>query len=143
MGSQLTIFFDGQFWVAVFEIQEAELLRSARHVFGPEPTDPEILDWVRSKSFLEFLLTVERSLAITSEPSGASRKAPNPKRAARIVRKAMMGVGVSSKADEALRLNREANKKERKLITSSERDAEQARRFEMRKQRAKQKRRGR
>jgi Protein of unknown function (DUF2992) len=143
MGSQLTIYFDGQFWVAVFELRDAELLRSARHVFGPEPTDPEVLEWVRSRSFLEFLRTVECSLAIIDEPTGSAGKAPNPKRAARIVRKAMSGVGVSSKADEAMRLTQEANKKERKLTTSSERDAAQASKFEMRNERAKQKRRGR
>lgn len=53
MGDETTssIFFDGRFWVAVVERRRAGSLCIGRHVFGPEPTNPEL------RHFYERLVT--------------------------------------------------------------------------------------
>jgi Protein of unknown function (DUF2992) len=142
MNSQLTVFFDGQFWVAVIEIQNENSLRSARYVFSQEPSDPEILAWVQSAAFMRFLEDVDSTTAVPSDLSSGRGKTPNPKRALRIARRAMLAVGPSSKADEAMRLNREANKKQRKSVSAAERAAEEERQFLLRRQRTKARHRG-
>lgn len=45
MSTQFTVFFDGQYWVGVLEIVEDQQLRAARHVFGAEPTGPELYEF--------------------------------------------------------------------------------------------------
>jgi len=40
-----TIYFDGQFWVAVIEHHRGAESVAARHVFGPEPNNAELLAW--------------------------------------------------------------------------------------------------
>jgi Protein of unknown function (DUF2992) len=143
MATQLTIFFDKQFWVGVIEIEDTESVRSARHVFGPEPSDPEVLAWVRSRSFIELLDRVDSSISVEVDSSLRRAKLPNPKRALRLARRAMTNIGVSSKAEEAMRLEREQNTRERKSKTSAEREAEKERQFALRQERAKDTRRGR
>jgi len=42
--SSCTVFFDGRFWIALAERQDQSGAASAaRHVFGPEPSNPELL----------------------------------------------------------------------------------------------------
>ncbi|EJN83574.1 YjdF family protein, partial [Actinomyces naeslundii] len=56
ISAQLTVFFDGRFWVGVLEHHElrhggdansrAITVRAARHVFGAEPSDVELYDFL-------------------------------------------------------------------------------------------------
>lgn len=39
---KVTIFFEKRFWIGTFERMDKEGYAIARHVFGGEPTDPEI-----------------------------------------------------------------------------------------------------
>ena len=45
MSTQFTVFFDGQYWVGVLEIVEDQRLWAASHVFGAEPTGPELYEF--------------------------------------------------------------------------------------------------
>ncbi len=42
MSITLTVFFDGQFWVALFEQSDGSMLRAARIVLGAEPKHEQI-----------------------------------------------------------------------------------------------------
>jgi Protein of unknown function (DUF2992) len=141
MESQLTVFFDGQFWVAVIELNSAGSLRSARYIFGPEPSDAEIFAWVHSPEFMEFLDVAETTQPIIADTPKS--RSPSPKRAQRVAREAMLTAGPSSKAEEAMRLNRELNKKERKGLTAADRSAKQERRFVLKQKQKKERHRGR
>lgn len=56
ISAQLTVFFDGRFWIGVLEHHElrrggdtigrAITVRAARHVFGAEPSDVELYDFL-------------------------------------------------------------------------------------------------
>ena len=42
-----TIFFDGHLWVGVLEQHDGGRIRAARVVFGREPSDVEVANWLR------------------------------------------------------------------------------------------------
>lgn len=136
---QFTVFFDPPYWVGVLEEQRGDLLFAARHIFGSEPSDQEVyqvilndLDSLRDR--MSTGLPVENPLA---------QKRINPKRAQREARRALQESGVSTKAQEAMRLQWEQTKQERKVTTRAERDAHQAHKREVARRKAQQKHRGR
>ena len=67
-----TITYDGQFWIALIERRDGTGASLARHVFGAEPSNAELLAWA-GQGF-ENLGFVPSSLPLTPEPS------VNPKR---------------------------------------------------------------
>ncbi len=51
MREVFTVYFDGQFWVGVLELYSDEGVRAARHIFGAEPTNPELLEFASRGEF--------------------------------------------------------------------------------------------
>lgn len=41
-----TIYYDGQFWSALIEKRIGDVSYSGRYVFGAEPSNPELLQWM-------------------------------------------------------------------------------------------------
>ena len=118
ISAQLTVFFDGRFWVGVLELHERRsgaeandqggTVRAARHVFGAEPSDVELYD---------FLLThggslIDRAAACPPVPASrpvnsSSAPRPNPKRVARQAAKEAARARPSTAAQAALAAARE------------------------------------
>ena len=71
------------------------------------------------------------------------KEATNPKRIQRQARKQAAVIGIGTKSQQALRLQREANKSVRKSVRCTQRKAEKQRRFELKQQKRKEKQRGR
>ena len=46
--THVTILFNGRWWIGLFERKEEANYSVARHIFGSEPSDPEIYDFVLS-----------------------------------------------------------------------------------------------
>ncbi len=44
-----TVYHDGRFWVALIERLDGDAVEIARHVFGPEPGNAELLDWAETR----------------------------------------------------------------------------------------------
>lgn len=134
VSSTLTVFHDGQFWVGLAEHVEGGRYGVARIVFGAEPSDEEILQFVRSKwAKLAFF---------GDDPDEESKPAKNPKRRAREVSKALKQPAMGTKAQQALASQREAMKRESAQARSQRRADEAEARFEQRKLKRKQKHRG-
>lgn len=135
MGTKLTVFFDDPFWVGVFERQEDGKLSACRVTFGAEPKDYEVH---------AFILRHFTELSFSPAVDAAERQAAdNPKRRARSARKQLAQSGVGTKSQQALQLQREQNKLERKVKSKEEKLAEDERRFALRQQKKKDKHRGR
>lgn len=132
--STLTVYHDGQFWVGLAEHVEDGRYGVARIVFGAEPSDEEILQFVMAKwAKLAFF---------GDEPTEASKPAKNPKRRIREALKALKQPAMGTKAQQALADQREAKKRE-SIHARSQRRAEDAEaRFEQRRMKRKQKHRG-
>ena len=134
VSSTLTVYHDGQFWVGLAEHVEDETYGVARIVFGTEPSDEEILQFVTSKwAELAFF---------GGDHAETSKPAKNPKRRAREAAKALRQPAMSTKAQQALANQRETMKWESARARSQRRADEAEARFEQRKLKRKQKHRG-
>ncbi len=133
----LTIFFDGTFWVAVLEHIDEHGLRVARHIFGSKPSIVEIYEFVQC----DYLSLVGR-LSPPVEIKQRVQRRMNPKRQQRLIKKQMREEGVLTKSQEALRLQREANKQEKVSQTKSQREQLKQYKRERKIQKRKQKRQG-
>jgi Protein of unknown function (DUF2992) len=136
MSITFTLLFAGQFWVGVFERLEVHQLTVARVVFGSEPSLPEVLDWLKSKYFTEVIF----SRATLDELVSQANK--SPKRLLRETRRAQSVFGIRSKTLDLMPLELEVNKLERQKLTKLEREAQEERKFELRRLKAKAKHRG-
>ena len=154
ISAQFTLYFDGRFWVGVLEhhelrhggdaISRAITVRAARHVFGAEPSDVELYD---------FLLThggalIDRAAASppvpVSRPVGSSSTPrPNPKRAARQAAKEAARARPSTAAQAALAAAREETATRASHDRSRRRRQQADEDWARRRQRAKRRHRGR
>ena len=134
VSSTLTVYHDGQFWVGLAEHVEGGRYGVARIVFGAEPSNEEILQFVAGRW--------EKLSFFGGEPTEASKPARNPKRRAREAAKALKQPAMSTKAQQALAHQREAMKRDSAHVRSQRRAEEADARFEQRKLKRKQKHRG-
>ena len=133
--ARLTVCFEAPFWVAVYEREEAGRLTVCRQVFGAEPRDGEVYQWL-----LASWRTLAFSPAVALERREAGRL--SPKRAQRQARAAAERRGVGTRAQQALQLQREERKQARQAQSRRRDAAEAERKFQLRREKKKEKRRG-
>ena len=130
----LTVLFDAPFWVGIFERVENGQFTVAKVTFGAEPKDYEVHDFV-----LRHFYDLKFSPAVAAEEQ---RTSENPKRRQRAARKQMQETGIGTKSQQALQLQLEANKTERKQASKEQREAEKQRHFDLKQQKRKERHRG-
>ena len=135
VSGKLTVFFEEPFWVGVFERVLDGKLSACKVTFGVEPKDYEIYDFVL-KNYYQ--LRFSPAVAIDVKEVGR-----NPKRVQRKVRKQVQNTGIGTKSQQALKLQQEQLKTERKIVSREQREAEKQRQFELKQQKRKEKHRGR
>ena len=134
IAGKLTVFFDNPFWVGVFECVEKNKLSVCRVVFGAEPKDYEVYDFIlKNYKNLKFGLSLEVKVKKIKN---------NPKRLQREVKKQSKQVGIGTKSQLALQKQREEMKLERKKESKQIRELENRRKFELKQAKRKQKHRG-
>ena len=134
VSGKLTIYFEDPFWVGVFERIENRKLSVAKVTFGVEPKDYDVLEFInRNYYHLQFSPAVETIVKDTKK---------NPKRAQREAKKQTLETGIGTKSQQALKLQQEQNKQERKVRSREQRDAESQRLFELKQMKKKEKHRG-
>ena len=133
--SSLTIMFENPFWIGLFERIDQQGLSVCKVTFGAEPTDKEVLEFVdKNWHRLQFSQSVETPSVLETKNS--------PKRQLREAKKQMQSKGIGTKSQQALKLQQEQNKVERKQRTKAEREAEKQRRFDLRQSKKKEKHKG-
>lgn len=131
----LTVFFEDPFWVGVFEKVDNGQLSVCRVVFGNEPRDYEIWDFVL-KNYYSLKFSPAVDVAVKDSKI-------NPKRMQRKAREQTMQKGIGTKSQQALQLQREEVRTERKQISREQKEAEKQRLFDLKQQKRKEKHRGR
>lgn len=130
----LTVYFEEPFWIGVFESVNAQKLSVCKITFGAEPKDCDVF---------EFILSNFNNLKFSRGIKIEQRKiASNPKRDKRNAKKQLSLTGIGTKSQQALALEREAQKTERKKVSKEQREAEKNRQFELKQQKLKEKRKG-
>ena len=118
MKTEFTLYFDGQFWVGVIERHEADRVRAVRIVFGAQPSDAELY---------EFLLTHANALlrrldeaAWASDIGQRQATHHNPKRSQRQASHLARRALPSTASQAAIQAERERTAQERASATRKE-----------------------
>lgn len=131
----LSVYFDGQFFVGIFERTENNSLSVARHIFGAEPKDSEVYDFVLSHFYdLRFSPQIEAT--------DKEIKRSNPKTMQRKVKATLSKCAAGTKAQQAIKAQTEQRKMERKVFCKQRKEEEQALKFELRQIKKKEKHKG-
>ena len=133
-----TIFFDKRHWVGTFERMDKEGYAVARHIFGAEPADAEVYEFVlHHYQELNFGSPKEFTIEI---------RRMNPKRVQREVRREMQRMKETAKpstfAQDYMREEMEKKKLSKKRQSSAEKRARKEEQFALRVQKKKEKERG-
>ncbi len=133
--SKLTVFFEEPFWVGVFERYENGRLSAAKVTFGAEPKDYEVQEFI-----LRHYYDLQFSPAVAADVKKAKK---NPKRMQRDIKRTLKKTGIGTKSQQALKLQQEQNKQERKVKSREQKLMEKERLFELKQRQKKEKHRGR
>jgi hypothetical protein len=135
MEGKLTVYFEDPFWVGIFEREDESGYCVSRVVFGSEPTDVELYEYIQREYMqLDFSQPVKNPVEIV--------RRKNFKRMQREVRREVYDVGVGTKAQQAMKLQMESSKKEHQGKSHEQREQEKALRFGMKREKKKEKHRG-
>ena len=133
---KLTVFFDHPFWVGVYERVENDCMEVSRIVFGTEPKNNEVYEFLlQNWSNLRFSPPVEIENVV--------EKKINPKRIQRQINHQLSQIGIGTKAQQAIKLQHEEQKKEGRQISKQKREADEQRKFDLRQEKKKEKHKGR
>ena len=131
---KLTVYFEEPFWVGVFERIEDGKLSVAKVTFGAEPKDYEVQEYIR-----KYYSSLKFSPAVDTVVKDIKR---NPKRMQREAKKQMQETGIGTKSQQALKLQQEQNKQERKVRSREKKEADKLRMFELKQQKKREKHKG-
>ena len=134
VSGKLTVFFEKPFLVGVFEHIEDGKLTVAKVTFGAEPKDYEVQEYIQKYYYsLQFSPAVATVVKETKS---------NPKRMQRDAKKQMQENGISTKSQQALKMQQEQNKQERKIRSRKQKEADEQRMFELKQQKKREKHKG-
>ena len=95
---QFTVYFEHPFWVGVLEVERNGTLYAARHVFGAEPSNQAIYEFVCHELDA---LCARLTIGVKAEATRARCK--NPKRVQREIRRELAQSSTTTKAHDAMR----------------------------------------
>ena len=96
---KLTVFFEEPFWVGVFEHVEDGKLSVAKVIFGAEPKDYEVQEFIQ-----KYYCSLQFSPAVATVVKETKR---NYKRMQRDAKKQMQENGIGTKSQQALKMQQE------------------------------------
>ena len=134
--SSLTILFEVPFWIGLYERIENGKYEVCKITFGAEPKDYEIYEFIlKNWGRLRFSPPIKAEATL--------EKKINPKRMQREINSQLQDRGIGTKAQQALKLQHEQYKLERKTQSREQREAEKERQYALRQEKKKAKHRGR
>ena len=132
--SSLTILFEAPFWIGIYERSCNGKYEVCKITFGAEPKDYEVQEYIQ-----KYYFSLKFSPAVDTVVKDIKR---NPKRMQREAKKQMQETGIGTKSQQALKLQQEQNKQERKVRSREKKEADELRMFELKQQKKREKHRG-
>lgn len=133
--SKLTVLFEAPFWIGLYEREDNGYYEVCKITFGAEPKDYEVYGFLLENwNKLRFSPSIEAEISVD--------KRINPKRMQRLINKQITDSGIGTKAQQALKLQQEQGKLERKIRSREQREADKQLQFELRQEKRKEKHRG-
>lgn len=134
--SSLTIMFENPFWIGLYERFDNGKYEVCKITFGAEPKDYEIYEYL-----LQNWHKLKFSPPIKTDK--IKERKMNPKRMQREINNQLEDKGIGTKAQQALQLQREQSKVEKRTRTKEQKEAEKERQYALRQEKKKAKHRGR
>ena len=134
VNGKLTVYFEDPFWVGVFERIENGRLSVAKVTFGAEPKDYDVQEYIQ-----KYYSSLKFSPAVDTVVKDVKR---SPKRLQREAKKQMLEIGIGTKSQQALKLQQEQSKQERKVRSREKKEADELRMFELKQQKKREKHKG-
>lgn len=133
--SKLTVLFEDPFWIGLYEREGNGCYEVCKITFGAEPKDYEVYEFLlKNWDILRFSPSIEAEMTVD--------KRVNPKRMQRLIHKQVADHGIGTKAQQALKLQQEQGKLERKSRSREKREEEKQLQFDLRQEKRKEKHRG-
>lgn len=101
MSATFTLYYDGQFWIGLVELRADDGVRAARHVFGTEPNNAELLAFATGREFDELARRAHAGPTVPDDQRPTRRI--NWKRLARVAAREQRQVGAGTAAQKALK----------------------------------------
>ncbi|MCY6483096.1 YjdF family protein [Clostridium aestuarii] len=136
MSIKLTVHFDDPFWVGSFEKVVKNEYSVCKVTFGVEPKDCEVYQFIL-KNF--YKLKFSRCQKVEK----IEKKKINPKRLQRKIKKETENRGASTKAQQAIKMEFEVRKKEKKVLSKKRKEEIEHEKFSKKQKMKKEKRKGR
>jgi hypothetical protein len=133
--TKLTVFFEYPFWVGVFEREYDNKYEVSKIVFGSEPKDYDVYEYV-----LNNISKLKYSRPATIEES--SVKKPNYKKMQKKIKKQLQNNEIGTKAQQAIKRERELLKKENVTITKEQKEIRKKMKYKMYQEKKKEKKKG-
>ncbi len=132
---QVTVLFEDPYWVGVYERTSGDRTEVCKITFGAQPKDYEVYD---------FLLKHWHRLRFSPPVTGGQTvpKAANPKRLQRQIHRQLRDTGIGTRAQQALKMQQEQGKQERRTLSRERAQAQKDRRFALHREKRKEKHRG-
>lgn len=131
----LTVMFEAPFWIGLYERYDDGYYEVCKITFGSEPKDYEVYDFLlRNWSKLKFTPSIKLEMV--------EERKINPKRMQREISNQLKDKGMGTKAQQALKLQHEQNKIERKTKSKKQKEEERERQYALRQEKRKAKHRG-
>lgn len=130
----ITVLFDGSFWIGVFEKDENGYFQASKVTFGAEPKEVEVL---------EFILKDFHKLRFSKpEKEKEEKRELSFKRKQKLIKKMQEDKGIGTKAQNALKLLQEEKKVERKSFNKRKSEEEKKQKFQQKQEKKKEKQKG-
>lgn len=133
--AKLTVYFEEPFWVGLYERTENGEMRVCRVVFGAQPKEQEVYAY-----FLHNFTKLRLSPPVKAQQR--QTRCANAKRMQRAVHKALQHRDAGTKARQAVKLQQEQGKAERKSRRHERRETQQMKKFALRQEKKREKHRG-
>ena len=120
--SQLTVLFDDPFWVGIFECIHNNQYEVSKFTFYSKPSDVQIYEFV--------LFNYSKlSFSEASESENVVSRHINPKRMQRLINKQLRNSTITTKAQQALKIQQEQRKLEKKCYSKEQKLENKKRKF--------------
>lgn len=132
---QLVVFYDEQFWLAVFEKIESDSMQVLKKIYPTEPKESDLYD---------FILNQWQGMCFSEEMSIKQKenKTLSYKKQQQKVKKELDNNGISTKSQMAIQLQREQNKKQKRQLSQFEKEQQKRIKFNLKQAKKKEKKKG-
>ncbi|MCC0685321.1 YjdF family protein [Clostridioides sp. ZZV14-6345] len=133
ISGNLTVLFEEPFWIGVFERQDGKKYEACKVVFGAEPKEVEVYEFILERFFSLDFGSIKLEKNVTKDKIGY-------KRMQRKIKKEQETVG--TKAQNAIKLQYEERKQDKKNLAKNRKEEEKERLFNLKQEKRKSKHKG-